>query len=404
MQLRLIRNATLRLEYAGRAILVDPYLAPRHSRPSFAGRSANPLVGLPVPPAAVLAGVELAIVSHLHSDHFDPLAQELLPKDLPLVCQPGDEAAIRGLGFADVTPLADRLGWGGVTLDRVEGRHGSGAVLAEMGPAMGFVLRAAGEPTLYWAGDTVLCPSVLGAIDRFRPEVVVVHACGAVWGEGTPIVTDAAQAVAVCEAAPAATVVATHMDALDHATVSRAGLRAAARAAGIDDGRLLIPLDGEALVVGGIAPPCRGGVDAGGRAAPFGRRGWRRRPPRRCRTPLPGRPRVPKPSPRGRPPAPPPRARPDRPRAGPAVGMAPPHRRRLTSRSPQPSARGRAPRRSRRCGPTAGRWRRAASSPHCARWRSRDPPGGGDRRGERRRSADAARLPPVLCPRSVPAC
>ena len=250
MKLRLIRNATLRLTYGGREVLIDPYLAPRHSRPSYTGASPNPLVELPMPPEAVLAGAEVVLVSHLHSDHFDPMAQELLPKTMPLFCQPGDEDAIRALGFTRVTPLTGEAGWGSIGLVPVAGRHGEGAVLAEMGPTMGVVLRAADEPTVYWAGDTVLAPPVLDAIVRFRPDVIVTHSCGAVWGGGTLIVMDAAQTVALCRAAPSATVVATHMEALDHATVTRAALRQAAREAGIADDRLRIPLDGETLGFG----------------------------------------------------------------------------------------------------------------------------------------------------------
>lgn len=251
MELQLIRSATLRLVYAGRRLLIDPYLAPRHSRPSLAGRSPNPLVDLPLPPEVVATGAELAIISHLHSDHFDPLAQSLLPKALPLVCQPGDEDAIGAPGFADVTPLADATTWRGITLTRTGGEHGSGAVLAEMGAAMGLVLRAAGEPTVYWAGDTILTAGVTDTIARARPDVIVTHSCGATWGgERTLIVMDAAQTLAVCRAAPWATVVATHLDALDHATVTRADLRRAARAAGIADARLRIPVGGETLTFG----------------------------------------------------------------------------------------------------------------------------------------------------------
>ena len=97
MKIRLIRSATLRLEYAGLRFVIDPYLAAKHSRPSFAGRSPNPLVDLPCSPRDVIAGIDLAIISHLHSDHFDPAAQELLPKDTPLLCQPGDEARTSGI-------------------------------------------------------------------------------------------------------------------------------------------------------------------------------------------------------------------------------------------------------------------------------------------------------------------
>jgi L-ascorbate metabolism protein UlaG (beta-lactamase superfamily) len=89
LRLQLIRNATLRLVYAHQQLIIDPYLAAKHSLPSYTGASPNPLVELPCPPEEVVADIELALISHLHSDHFDSVAQDLLPKDLPIFCQPG---------------------------------------------------------------------------------------------------------------------------------------------------------------------------------------------------------------------------------------------------------------------------------------------------------------------------
>ena len=247
MRLRLFRNATQRLRYAGRELLLDPYFAPRHSRPSFAGRSPNPLVDLPCPPEEIIAGAELLIVSHLHSDHFDPEAQRLLPKDLPVFCQPGDEEAIRGHGFERVTPVDGAVAWHGITLTRTPGQHGTHAELTEMGQVSGFVLQPPGEPTLYWAGDTDLYEPVREILTRFRPDVVVTHSSGALWKGSGPIVMDAAQTLAVCRAVPESRVIAIHLDSLDHGEVSREDLRAQAQAAGISEERLLIPADGETL-------------------------------------------------------------------------------------------------------------------------------------------------------------
>lgn len=190
---------------------------------------------------------ELVIVSHLHSDHFDPEAQRLLSKDLPILCQPGDEEAFRGHGFRSVTPVSDTLVWQGITLTRTPGQHGSGAVLDEMGLVSGFVLQAEGEPTLYWTGDTILYEPVLQSIERFRPDVIVTHSSGAMWKGDGPIVMDAAQTLAVCRAAPESRVIAIHLDSLDHGEVTRGDLRAQVREAGIPDERLLIPADGEWL-------------------------------------------------------------------------------------------------------------------------------------------------------------
>jgi L-ascorbate metabolism protein UlaG (beta-lactamase superfamily) len=248
MKLQLIRSATLRLEYAQRRFVIDPYLAPKHSRPSFTGKSPNPLVDLPCSPREVVTGIEMVLVSHLHSDHFDPAAQELLPKDTPILCQPGDEAQIAAKGFRQVTPVAESLAWHGITITRTPCQHGSGNVLAEMGPASGFIFQAAHEPTVYWVGDTVWNDAVAEIIIRLQPQVIITHSCGAVWGEQVLIVMDAAQTIAVCQAAPRSIVVATHMDALDHATVSRAALRQYATVHGVQPEQLLIPADGETLV------------------------------------------------------------------------------------------------------------------------------------------------------------
>jgi L-ascorbate metabolism protein UlaG (beta-lactamase superfamily) len=249
MKIQLVRSATLRVEYAGRRFVIDPYLAAKHSRPSFTGKSPNPLVDLPCSPREVIAGIEMVLVSHLHSDHFDPAAQKLLPKEMQVFCQPEDEAPIRDKGFRRVTPIIGSLAWQGMTITVTQCQHGSGGVLAEMGEASGFIFQAESEPTVYWAGDTLWNDTVAEIIDRTRPEIIITHSCGAVWGDGGLIVMDAAQTVAVCRAAPWSIVVATHMDSLDHATISRDGLRHYAAAHGIRPEQLLIPADGWTLVL-----------------------------------------------------------------------------------------------------------------------------------------------------------
>ncbi|PSH63235.1 MBL fold metallo-hydrolase [Phyllobacterium sophorae] len=247
MKLQLLRNATLKLDYAGSMILIDPDFGPKHSRPSFTGRSPNPMTELPVATGDILAGVEIVIVSHLHADHFDKVAQDLVPKHLPLICQPGDEEKIRSFGFTGVTPLIDELTVNGIRLKRREGNHGSGAVLDKMGQVMGFTIEADGEPSIYWAGDTILYPPVTQTIEAVSPDIIVTHSCGAKWDD-ILIVMDAEQTVEVCRIAPEKTkIIATHMEALDHATVTRNDLQTYANTLKIAKHRLIIPHDGETL-------------------------------------------------------------------------------------------------------------------------------------------------------------
>jgi L-ascorbate metabolism protein UlaG (beta-lactamase superfamily) len=115
-----------------------------------------------------------------------------------------------------------------------------------MGSVMGFSITAKDEPAVYWAGDTVLYPAVETIIAGTRAEVIIIHPCGARW-DGDLITMDAAEAVATCWLAPDAVVIATHMESLDHATVSRDELRRHATERGVSPQQLLIPLDGEML-------------------------------------------------------------------------------------------------------------------------------------------------------------
>lgn len=248
MEIQLIRNATLRVNYADHNFIIDPYFAPKHTLPSFTGRSQNPLVDLPLPPAEIINGIEMVVVSHLHTDHFDPLAQEMLPKDVPVFCQPGNEAQIGEKGFSSVSPIATEVVWNGITICRTAGKHGSSElVLSDMGTVSGFVFKTAGEPTLYIAGDTVWYTDVQAAIDEHRPDVIVTHSGGAVWGDNELIIMDAEQTVAVCRYAQNSAVVAVHLELLDHCLTSRADLRSYAHNAGVSETQLLIPDDGEIL-------------------------------------------------------------------------------------------------------------------------------------------------------------
>jgi L-ascorbate metabolism protein UlaG (beta-lactamase superfamily) len=251
MKLQLIRNATLLLDYANKHILIDPDFGIKESRSSFTGKSKNPMVDLPMPIEQILQGVELVIVSHLHQDHFDGIAHEIIPKHLPLFCQPENESFIRDKGFLNVQVIQDFVEWEGIRIRRTEGHHGLGEVESIMGKVSGFVFQAEGEPTIYWAGDTVLTDEVRQAIKDFQPDFIIPHSCGASWpissGERVLIVMDDKQTLELCQMSPNSRVIATHMEALDHATISRAALRSAAESAGISAEQLLIPQDGETI-------------------------------------------------------------------------------------------------------------------------------------------------------------
>ena len=248
MKYQLIRNAAAKLFYGGSVFLLDPAFAKKGTGPSYAGKEHSPLVDMPCRMWEAESRTDAIVLSHIHSDHFDAAAAEALDKDHPVLVQPGDEANELLKDFVDVRPGTSGI-FNEVAFERVPARHGtSQAVLDDMGPGTGVVFMAAGEPTIYWAGDTVWYKEVEKAIRTFQPEVIVVHAGSAMWN-GEPIIMNAEDVIAVCKAAPNAKVIAVHMECCDHCTVTRKDLRDAADAAGISENQLLIPADGEEIVI-----------------------------------------------------------------------------------------------------------------------------------------------------------
>jgi L-ascorbate metabolism protein UlaG (beta-lactamase superfamily) len=251
MHLRLIRNATLRLEVGGRQLLVDPMLDPAGARPPVEDTGndrRNPLVELPEPPEVVVEGVDAVLVTHLHKDHFDATAAELLPKDVPLLCQPDDVERLRAHGFTDVRPVADTLELDGLTVTRTPARHGTGEIAEAMAPVSGYLIRDAAGRTLYIAGDTVLYEEVERVLDEHRPNVVVLNASGARFVHGDRIVMDADDVVAVARRAPDARIVAVHLDAVNHGVQTRADVHQCLHDEGLTE-RVTVPEDGAAVPV-----------------------------------------------------------------------------------------------------------------------------------------------------------
>lgn len=244
MRFQLVRHATLRLDYAGKRLLVDPVLADPESldpAPNAANRLRNPRVPLPFE-ASRLLDTDAILVTHAHRDHFDDAAAAFLPKHLPLFCQPEDADLFERRGFHYVTPVSDIVTWGHICIVRTGGRHGTGETGERMGKVSGYVLYTVGDATLYIAGDTVWCPEVEEALTKYVPDVCIVNAGAAQFLEGGPITMDADDVVRLARAIPWAQIVAVHMEAWNHCLLTRADLGAR-----FDREKLSIriPLDGE---------------------------------------------------------------------------------------------------------------------------------------------------------------
>lgn len=259
VEVQQIRNATVKIDFAGTTFLVDPMLSPQGAFPGFEGtyRSElrNPLVELPLSVKDVLHSVEAVVVTHTHLDHWDEAAQQQIPKNLPVFVQnEADAKTIRGQGFQDVRVLKDSTTFKGVTLRKTGGQHGSDLLYADaaraefLGPVMGVVFSAPQSKTVYLAGDTVWRPQVDQALKQHQPDVVILNTGSAILTgfEQHPIIMGKQDTLQATKAAPKAAIIAVHMDAVNHMSLRRQELADFVQQNKIQD-RVRIPKDGESI-------------------------------------------------------------------------------------------------------------------------------------------------------------
>ncbi len=252
-----IRNATIKVTYADTTFLIDPMFAKKGSYEGFPDTHRsylrNPLVDLPVKPEMILEDVDAVIVTHTHLDHWDDAAQTAIPKNIPLFVQnKEDQKVIQLQGFKDVRVLTQTT-FEGIKLTKIGGQHGTDAMYripklkAGLGEAMGVVFEADGHETVYVAGDTIWHPEVNQAIQSFKPDVIVLNTGNAlVNGFKESIIMGREDTHRATQKAPNAKVVAVHMDAINHMSVTRVQLAEYVKDTGVQD-KVLIPADGETL-------------------------------------------------------------------------------------------------------------------------------------------------------------
>ncbi len=246
-----IRNATVKLKYPGITFMIDPWLSdvcsPEEKMLACENRRFIPKPVCPLPEAAedLIAGVDLFLLTHLHPDHF---SADYLPADAPIVCQNEKDALqLKEMGFTDVRYfMGGSLCFGNVTVYRVDACHGDSIECArKMGPCSGFVFVSEGEKTVYAAGDTVFYDGVRCVISRFEPDIIIVNACDARTRSGR-LIMNGEDVIKTCECRRESLIIASHMEAVSHAHLSRKQLRERLQPGGYS-ARVLIPEDGERI-------------------------------------------------------------------------------------------------------------------------------------------------------------
>lgn len=232
-----IRNATGKLSYNDVTFLIDPMLAEKGYYEGFAGtfnsELRNPILELPDTPENILKDVDAVVVTHTHLDHWDDIAVKLIDKTMPIIVQnESDATIIKKQGFKDVRILASSLEFKGVMLNHIEGLHGPELLFADplykeaMMNTMGIVFRKNNEKTTFVIGDTIWTGLTDLALKQYTPDLIVMNTGYAKvldYNEG--IIMGTEDVKKMVEKMPNSKIIAVHMDAINHCTVSRKNMR-----------------------------------------------------------------------------------------------------------------------------------------------------------------------------------
>ncbi|WP_207421378.1 MBL fold metallo-hydrolase [Desertivirga brevis] len=251
MKIQLWRNATVLLELNNKRLLLDPMLGAKGSMgllPMIKEQQPNPLVDLPFSAReleAQLQHIDAVLLTHLHPDHWDLAAQELISKELPIICSSLIAPDLNQQGFQNILVPDRELEWEGIQFSLTEGRHGSGEIGAMMGTVNGFVIKS-GSEAAYFAGDTIWYEEINSILQNFKPAFVVLNGGAAQFDQGEPILMTSEEIILAAQALPSSKFYIVHLEALSHAREDRGIIKSKISQNGLQN-QCFVPADGEVI-------------------------------------------------------------------------------------------------------------------------------------------------------------
>jgi L-ascorbate metabolism protein UlaG (beta-lactamase superfamily) len=217
-----VGTATAVIRFGGFTVLTDPNFLHRGetARLGWGFRSrriTEPALGIDdLPP------LDLVVLSHLHEDHFDRVAEERLSRTVPIVTTPGAAEALEKRGFRNPEPVKT---WRSVAFHRepwrllvtaMPARHGPRGISRLLPETMGAMLdfEADGERRLriYVSGDTLVHERLREIPVRFPDVDLALLHLGGTRLAGLLLTMDGAQGVEALRIVEPKTAIPVHYD------------------------------------------------------------------------------------------------------------------------------------------------------------------------------------------------
>jgi L-ascorbate metabolism protein UlaG (beta-lactamase superfamily) len=222
--LTFVGNATTIIRYGGVTLLTDPNFLRRGERADLGYGISSRRLKDPAISVDELPELDGVVLSHLHGDHWDPVAERYLDRGLPILTTAAAARALNSRGFRAAEGMrtweTESVAKGDhqIRITALPGRHAPGPLSRLLPPVMGSLLEFGppdGEPRfrLCISGDTLMYDEIAEIRRRYPGiDAGVVHLGGTRLLGLLTVTMDGRQGAQWLETTGCATAVPVHYD------------------------------------------------------------------------------------------------------------------------------------------------------------------------------------------------